>query len=173
MFESVASLFEGYGALAMLIFALGVIFCIVEIFIPGFGIFGIMGSVLIATGVIVRFLLDFDVQHLILMMGFVIVVVFGAAVIMISSAKHGMLGRSPLIENRTSIPVGTNYDNKEYLKILGKVAFADTKFTPAGKFSLNNQTYEAISYGEFIEKGTKIQVVEVAGNTIYIKKASQ
>ncbi len=170
MWESIASLFDGFGLIAMIIFAIGVIFCVVEIFIPGFGIFGIMGTILIAAGIIMRYLLDFDIQHLIFMIMFVVSVVFLAALVMVYSAKHGLLGKSPIIENKTSISTNYASDNKAYLKLLGKTAFAETKFSPAGKFVLEGETYEARTYGEYIEKGTKLLIVEVSGDTIYIKK---
>lgn len=172
MWESIATLFDGIGVIAMIIFAVGIIFCIVEIFVPGFGVFGILGTILIAAGIIFRYLLDFDMQHLIFMIMFVVTVVFGAALIMVYSAKNGLLGHSPFVENKTSISTSYSKDNKEFIKLLGKTTFAETKFTPAGKFVFEGETYEARSYGEYIEKGTKVQVVEVAGDTIYIKKIS-
>lgn len=170
MWESIATLFEGFGAIAMIIFAVGIIFCIVEIFIPGFGVFGITGTVLIAGGIVMRYLLSYDIEQLIFMVLFVITIVFLAAIIMLYSAKHGMLYYSPFIEEKTSISTTYSQDNKDFVKLLGKVAFCESNFTPAGKFVLEGDTYEARSYGEYIEKGTKIQVVEVSGNTIYIKK---
>lgn len=169
--ESLFSLFDNLGIIAMIIFAIGIIFCIVEIFIPGFGVFGITGTILIAGGIIFRYLLDKNIEHLIIMIMFVITVVFIAAIIMLYSAKHGLLGHSPIIESKTSISVNYSNDNKDFLKLLGKITFADTKFTPVGKFTLDGLTYEARTYGEYIEKGTKVQVVEVSGDTIYIKKS--
>lgn len=170
MWESIGTLFDGLGVIPMIIFAVGIIFCIIEIFVPGFGVFGILGIVFIVVGIAVRFLLDYDIQHLIIMIMFVLTIIFLAILIIIYSAKHGMLGNSPLIENKTAISTDYGKDNPEYLKLLGKTTFTDTKFLPSGKFSFNGESYAAISYGEYIEKGAKIQIVEVSGNTIYVKK---
>lgn len=170
MWESIATLFEGFGAIAMIIFAVGIIFCIVEIFVPGFGVFGITGTIFIAVGIVMRYLMSYNIEQLIFMILFVITVVFLAAMIMLYSAKHGMLYHSPFIEEKTSISTTYAQDNKDFVKLLGKVSFTETNFTPAGKFVLEGDTYEARSYGEYIEKGSKIQIVEVAGDTIFIKK---
>lgn len=170
MFQSIASLFDGYGIIAMIIFAIGLIFVIVEIFVPGFGVFGILGSIFITMGVVIRFLLDFDINHLVTMVALVVIFVSLFAIIVFSSARRGMLSKSPLIENRTAIAKNHARDREEYIKILGKIGFAESRFLPAGKFKLDDEVYEAFSYGEFIEKGSKVQVVEVLGKTIYIKK---
>ncbi len=170
MWQSITTLFDGMGVIPMIIFAVGIIFCIIEIFVPGFGIFGITGTVFITIGVVVRYVLDFDIQHLIIMIMFVIAVVFLAVSIMVYSAKNGLLGKSALIENRTAIPLDYSKDDKEYVKMLGKVSFTETDFTPYGKFSLNNEDFVATTYGDYLPKGTKIQIVEIDGKTIYVKK---
>ena len=171
MLELITSLFDGYGAIPMIIFAIGLIFCIVEIFVPGFGVFGIVGSVFIVSGVIARYLLDNDIQHLIVMVMFVLTVIGVSTIVMVYSAKQGMLGNSPLIENRTAISTDYAKDSKELINLLGKIAFTSTIFRPAGKFTLDGDIYHAMSYGEYIEKGEKIQVVEIKDNTIFIKRA--
>lgn len=172
MWDLIASLFDGYGVIAMIVFAVGILFCLVEIFLPGFGIFGIVGGIFTVAGIVIRYLLDYDLQHLIFMIIFVISVIIIAALIMIYSAKHGLLGKAPFIENKTSISVNYNSDNKEFIKLLGKITFAESKFTPAGRFVYEGITYDARTYGEYLEKGTKIQVVEVIGDTIYVKKVN-
>lgn len=168
--DSFFSLFDNLGLIAMIIFAIGLIFCVIEIFTPGFGVFGISGIIMVIGGIVFRFFLDKNLEHLIIMVMFVVSAVILAVVMMFNSAKHGLLGRSPLIEKKTAISRNYSADNKEYLKMLGKIAFASTKFSPAGKFVYMDNTYEAMSYGEYIEKGTKVQIVEVSGNTIYIKR---
>lgn len=55
MWESIGTLFDGLGVIPMIIFAVGIIFCIIEIFVPGFGVFGILGIVFIVVGIAVRF----------------------------------------------------------------------------------------------------------------------
>ena len=170
MLESVGTLFDGLGIIPMIIFAIGIIFCLIEIFVPGFGVFGILGSIFIVGGVIGRYFLDYDIQHLIIMVMFVITIIAIAILIMWFSVKHGMLSRSPIIENKTAISTSVDYDDKELLKLLGKITFAETQFIPTGRFTYNDESYCATSYGEYIEKGSKIQIVEVSGTTIYVKK---
>ncbi len=170
MWESITSLFDGFGVIAMIIFAVGIVFCIVEIFIPGFGVFGITGTIFIAAGIVVRYLLDFNLEHLIFMILFVIVFVFLTAMIMIFAAKYGLLRNSPIIVANTSISTDYSNDNKEYVKMLGKIVFCETNFSPAGRFALNGDVFDATSYGEYYEKGTKVKIVEVNGETIYVRK---
>ncbi len=55
-------------------------------------------------------------------------------------------------------------------KLLNKVGFADTPFNPSGKLVCNGEIYDAISQGKFIEKGSKVKVIEVSENKIVVKQ---
>jgi len=56
--------------------------------------------------------------------------------------------------------------NWSYLQ--GKTGQAVTHLAPAGKARLDGQFLDVISDGRFIEKGTRVRVVEVAGNRILV-----
>lgn len=169
MIESIATLFSGYGFIPMIIFAVGIVFIIIEIFVPGFGVFGILGSIFIALGIVVRFLLDFNLQHVVAMIAIVILFILLVITIVFYSAKSGLLGKSPLIENKTA--VAKTIVDKKLLDLIGKRTTAKTNFTPAGRFVIGEEIFEAFSYGEFIEKGTSIEIVEVVSRTIYVRKS--
>ena len=54
MWNDFIALFSGYGAIPMIIMFAGVILCIVEVFVPGFGIFGILGGIFSVGGIVAR-----------------------------------------------------------------------------------------------------------------------
>ena len=170
MWAEFLNLFAGYGAIPMGIICLGALLCIIEVFVPGFGFFGITGGVLSVGGIVARMIMGASVIQLLIMVLFVISLVVLALIIMIIIARLGLLKYSPLVERKTSVPVNYGNDNKTLLKMLGKTTFADTDFKPSGKFTFNGNTYEAISNGEFISKGDKIKIVEVKADTIHVKK---
>lgn len=171
MWAQIANLFTGLNVIPMIILILGLIFIIIEIFVPGFGIFGIIGSVLSLGGVIARMVMGGTIEQLVIMVLFVVVIVLISFGFMVFSANHGMLKRTPIIESKTSISVDYAKDNKELVKMLGKITFAETDFKPSGKFLYNGELFEASTYGDYISKGTKIQIVEVKADTIFIRKA--
>lgn len=173
MWTDIVNLFDGYGIIPMIVMLLGVLLLIIEVFIPGFGFFGISGSVLSVGGIVARMIMGASLQQFLIMVLSVASLVVLAIIVMLISAKTGLIKYSPIIESKTSVPVNYGKDNKKLVKtLLGKVTFANTEFKPVGKFTLNGETYEASTYGEFIEKGQKIQIVEVKADKIFVKVAS-
>lgn len=171
MWSDIVALFDGYGAIPMIIMFAGVILCIVEVFVPGFGVFGILGGTFVVSGIVARMIMGASLDQFLIMVLTSASLVVLSIIIMLISAKCGLIRYSPLIEDKTSISVNYGKDNKQLLKLLGKVTFAETEFKPTGKFNFNGETYEATTYGEFISKGEKIQIVEIKADKIFIKKS--
>ena len=98
-----AEIFTEMGWIPALLLCLGLVFLIVEVFIPGFGFFGITGIVSIIAGIVVRICdglsLTQSLVLILLVLGFFIV----AFVFMIYSAQYGILGRTGLFETHSSI----------------------------------------------------------------------
>ncbi len=173
MWGNIVSLFDGYGVIPMIVMLFGVLLFIVEVFIPGFGIFGILGSVLSVGGIVARMFLGATVTQLIIMILSVASLIVLAILTMLISAKCGLIKYSPIIEEKTSVPENYGKDNKKLIKtLLGKTTFATTEFKPVGKFTYDGDVYEATTYGEFVSKGEKIQIVEIKADKIFIKVAS-
>lgn len=171
MWTEIVSLFEGYGAIPMIIMLAGILLCIVEVFIPGFGIFGILGLILSCGGIIARMIMGASLDQFLIMILSDVSIVVLTILIMLISAKAGWIRRSPIIEDKTSISVNYCKDDKQLIKMLGKVTFAKTEFKPTGKFSYNGEDYEGRTNGDFITKGEKIQIVEIKADKIIVKKA--
>lgn len=53
---SFIELFTGMSAVVAILFILGIVMCVVEIFMPGFGVFGIGGIVCMALAILLRML---------------------------------------------------------------------------------------------------------------------
>ncbi len=171
MWSDIVSLFDGYGAIPMIVLLAGVLLCIVEVFVPGFGVFGILGGIFTVGGIVARMIMGATVDQFLIMILSAASLVVLSIIIMLISAKFGLIKNSPLIEDKTSISTSYGKDNKQLLKMLGKITFSSTEFKPTGKFSFNGETFEASTYGEFLEKGEKIQIVEIQADKIFVKKA--
>lgn len=172
MWSEIVALFEGFGAIPMIVMLAGILLCIVEVFLPGFGVFGILGLILSAGGVVARIIIGATLNQILIMILSSISLVVLAILIMVVSAKAGWIRRSPIIEDKTSISVNYGSDDKKLLKMLGKVTFATTEFKPSGKFDYNGESFEARTNGEFIEKGEKIQIIEIKADKIIVKAAN-
>lgn len=171
MWNDFIALFSGYGAIPMIIMFAGVILCIVEVFVPGFGIFGILGGIFSVGGIVARSIMGATFAQILYMILVDVSLVCLSIILMIVSTRCGFIRHSSLVESKTSISVNYGKDNKQLLKMLGKTTFATTEFRPTGKFNYNGETYEATTYGEFIQKGEKIQIVEVKADKIFVRTA--
>lgn len=171
MWNDFIALFSGYGAIPMIIMFAGVILCIVEVFVPGFGILGILGGIFSVGGIVARSIMGATFAQILYMILVDVSLVCLSIILMIISTRCGFIRHSSLVESKTSISVNYGKDNKQLLKMLGKTTFATTEFKPTGKFNYNGETYEATTYGEFIQKGEKIQIVEVKADKIFVRTA--
>ena len=156
--------------IAILLLSIGFVFYIVEVFVPGFGFFGITGTIAIVAGVVFRIAQGLNlVQSLVL-----ILMVLGAFIIgffiMIISAKYGVLGRSGLFENRSTLSKDYNVPERSLRKLVGKSGKTISKLDLAGQAKINGKIYNVVSISSFIEPGKNIKVVEIKDNTIMVRK---
>ncbi len=148
----------------------GLVFMLVEVFVPGFGFFGITGILSIIAGIIVRIVNGLNVTQSVLMILLVILIFIAFNMIMVFSAKHGMLGHSGLFENKSSLATDYNKPNREIRKLVGRQGKTISPLNLGGKAKIRGRVYEVVSVSEYIEANTRIKVVEIKDNIIKVKK---
>lgn len=172
------------GSLELLLFVVGVALLIVEIFlIPGFGITGISGIILMAAGlifsmqdfVIPSFAWEWEVftRNSLLVLGNIIggFILFGILAFLIP--KYTPFKRLTLVHNQDTSMGYTSQTKEEESKYSGKRGIAVTDLHPTGKAEIGDEIIPVVTGGEFIEKGTSIIVSEVSGNRIVVKKHNE
>lgn len=170
MWQEFLNLFNGYGLLAMVMMLFGLFLCMIEIIVPGFGVFGILGTIFTFGGMLVRALLGITLLQFATMLLLALAVAIVSIILVVILAKTGLIGKSKLVQDKTVVPKNYGEPTREQRKLIGKVGFAETVFKTSGKFKYNDKIYDAVSDGEYIEKGSKVKVVEIRNNTIIVKK---
>ena len=170
MWQQFIDLFSGYGVIAMIILLFGLCLCMIELIVPGFGIFGILGGLFTIGGVVARLIIGTNVIQFLCLVILIVLVVVVAILLVVILAKVGLLGKISIIQSQTAIPTTYDKPSKEQKKLIGKVGFAETVFKTSGKLKLDGNVYDAVSEGEYIEKGSKIKVVAIKNNAIIVKK---
>ena len=170
MWQELAQLFTSMQWYVILMLCVGLVLLFIEMFIPGFGVCGISGLVVIAGGIITHAVLTksiVQVLGLILIFSLVIIILF---LILIRSARYGLLGKTPFVENKTAVPM--NYQNQsEFAFLVGEVGVAITDMRPSGKFMIDDKVYEGIEKNaDMVEKGQRVKVVQVEGIKIIVEK---
>lgn len=155
------------GFLAPAIFFLGIVLLAIEIFvIPGFGITGILGILGIVAGIFMSFGINNIAQATSViffsLIADIILIVILARFILKSKGFKSIVA---LETDTAGYHSSVSYDN-----LLGREGITDTFFRPSGNIIINDKKYDAITEGEFINKGVKIKVILVEGNKIVIKE---
>ena len=153
-----------------LLLIVGALMMVVELFVPGFGFFGITGSISLVAGVITRICFGLDINQSLLL----VLIVFGFFVVifmvMIYGAQFGFLGKSGLFERRTTLDKDYNKTDREKRKLIGKSGKTISKLDLGGQAKIRGKVYDVVSISSYIESNSNIKVVEIKDNTIMVRK---
>lgn len=172
---------EGFAAgWEILLFILGVILLVLEfLVIPGFGVAGISGALLLLAALILALIgnIDFDftpVAPLDASRSILTVLtgaILGFAALLLLARKIGTKGPFyQLALHQTQEPdegfVGVP---GELHSQVGREGITVTVLHPSGKVHIDGQDYDAIAlYSTFIEKGTPVRVVRTENAQLYV-----
>jgi len=137
---------------------------ILEIYLPGFGLPGISGTILLIVGVV---MISETVLQGLLIMLIAVVLLCAAFSIAIRKASKGKF-----IDNRLvleSVATQANEDNPLDF-YMEKEGVAATRLNPVGNGDFDGVRLSVLSEGPFIDAGEKIRVVKVEGKKLYVRK---
>lgn len=166
----------------ILLFIVGVILLALEIFvIPGFGIAGISGIILIVGSLILSLVANIDGFDFTFASGAQLTRAVLQVTIILTVAIVGFLVFNERITNSRAFKKLTLQDTlggegstaalSELDALIGKTGIAATDLRPTGRITIDDERYEASTDGELLEKGTEIVVVKSRGNYVQVKKA--
>lgn len=153
---------------ALLVFILGVLALMLEIFvIPGFGAAGIIGIGMIVWSI---FLASVSYTQAIIS---VTVALVGSIILLSLALKY--LGKRG-IWNRLVLGVkqdketGYNAPPQDLNQFLGQVGRTLTPLRPAGAAEIGERRVDVVTEGDFISAGTPVQVVLVEGTRVVVRQ---
>lgn len=169
--SELGGLFVDMHWVVILLLSLGVIFCIIEAVIPGFGFFGVMGILCEIAGVVVHAVFSGSVIQVFFLILIIVLITLIIFLIFVNSAKRGLLAKTAIVENNTSIPKDYREKaEKELKKLIGKEGLTLTECRPVGKIRIGQDSYEAQSVDKVIPKGEVIKVVAIEDARIMIDR---
>lgn len=150
---------------SIILFIAGIILLTVEVFIPGFGLPGISGSVAILASI---FLASASVE---VALRTILIALFGSIILLILIFKYftksSLLSKIILFdkEDKELGYVGT----RDYGNFIGKRGTTLTPLRPAGSALIEGNRVDVVTEGNFIPVNTTIEVVKVEGTRIVVK----
>ena len=156
--------------LAIIICAIvGIGLLIVEMFMPGLGIPGISGAVLLVASVYFTW-----TRHGMLAglgLAAIELAVGGTAVALsLRSASKGRLSKSPLVLKGGQTQSNGFIATEDLTSFLGKTGLTITVLRPAGIADFDGERMNVVSAGDFIPKGAKVVIKEVEGARVLVEK---
>lgn len=146
---------------ALFIF-LGIIFILVEIiFVPGLGLPGIAGALLIILGIYIGFEVSTKVGLISLVAGFIAFIAL--ALFAFREKTWSKLSVKGVI--------GSRNQNENDIKLqIGQIGNTMSRLSPIGKGIFDGEIYEVRSTGEFVDENTEIRIKSIKGIQITVEK---
>jgi membrane-bound serine protease (ClpP class) len=164
----------------ILLFVAGLILIMLEVFvIPGFGITGIGGIVLVVTSLVLIMVnnqnFDFTFVPSENLMKSLISVVMGmvGAAIVIALTWNRLVSSKAMdrVVLRNSFHSNEGYRSANTTEhLVGKTGIAHTRMTPTGRVMIDDTLYDAQARDGFIERGDTVQVIDQSTFSLRVKK---
>lgn len=141
----------------------GVIVIIAEIIIPSGGILSILAIGVLGFSLFKAFSISSNIGILFTVADLIMI----PALVLIGLK---LIAKSPVtLKTALSKGEGVMAQNKDMDQLMDATGVAMTDLRPAGAVKINNKRTDAVTRGEYIEKGTTIRVIQVTGNQIIVK----
>jgi len=148
----------------------GMALIVLEIFIPGFGLPGISGIVLLVVSVGFT-LVNYGAQAALGMTVVIIAVLGIAAVIALRSAARGSLSKSQMVLHDAITDEESEVQIANLQTYVGRTGEACITLRPVGIAEFDGKRLDVMAEGEFIEKGQPVVVVRIEGRNVIVQKA--
>lgn len=173
--------------LEVILFLSGLALIVVEIFvIPGFGVWGISGLLLLATSLVLAsepFLVP-KTQHDLSSLTRTLATVLGSGLVCLVLAAWltSRIGKIPVLNRLALVPPDSNSsapldlspsgeDVEGDVVQIGQHGIAESPLRPAGKIQIGDHYVDVVSDGTFIEVGETVRVVAVRGNHVVVRRS--
>ena len=154
------------GYESVLLFVIGALLIVAELFLPG-GIAGILGISALAGSIL---LAGDNVKWMGLSLVIAMVVSIVAMILMVKVFGKKMKFFKKIILTDSTNTESGYVSNVNRIELLGKTGITKTPFRPAGTVVINNERIDAVSEGGFIGAEKEVTVVKVEGARIVVRE---
>lgn len=175
------------GWLEVVLFVSGIAFLLMELFvIPGFGISGLTGLILMVVSIMMAsqdFIIPQTASQMETLKSNLLMIAGSGAVFLVGAYfLSKFLGKVPLVSNLMLAP--PSYDSEATgddkgkpgvmdhpIVSIGDWGVSESVLRPAGKATFGDQIVDVVADGSFIQPGVQVKVVEISGNRVMVVKA--
>ena len=162
------------GNVELLLFLGGLLLIILEVFvIPGFGVAGIAGGLMLATGLLLSRIgpgagmPDIRAALLLMITSFFVTFILFVALLKYLPQSRWMGGI--VLETRQDHLAGYHADQHEGEDLLNRVGTCLTDLRPAGVMELAGRRLDVVTTGDYVDRGERVRIIEVRGNRVVVE----
>ena len=157
------------GLEAILLFIAGLVLLVLEVVvIPGFGLAGILGFVMLFS-IILAF---GDIQTALISLSIAISVSVVAVILLWSRIRQSRFWQRLVLSHEESPEAGYRAP-ADFSHLVGKKGVALTPLRPAGTVIIDEQRYDVVSDGGFIGANSSIEVVKSEGTRVVVREVRE
>jgi len=154
---------------SIVLFIIGIGLIVVEMFEPGIGFFGVFGIISLIACI---FVTAQTVLQGLLLTGFFFVLLLILLGVFLVIFSKGRVPRKLILHESETVDQGfTGTEDMKYL--MGRSGIVTTTCRPVGNVNFDGVKLDVVSLGEFIEKGTTVEVIEIEGNRIVVREKKE
>lgn len=147
---------------AIILSLMGLILIYLEFFLPG-GIFAIGGTLLLLSSI---FMLVIEKTQIIYFVFYTGVLIFFVFAIIKLALKRLKANKDIFLDSDQEGFRASIYEKN----LIGEIGIAFTDLRPSGKIFINDTYYSATSKESYIEKGSKIQIIDGEGANLIVRE---
>ena len=153
-----------YGS--VILFVIGLILVLAELFIPG-GIVGVIGGALMIISLVFTGKSIVYMTYSILIALFIVII--GMVVLMKFFGKKLHVFNKLVLRDATTTEEGY-VSNVSRTELIGKIGDTITPLRPAGTVLIENERIDVVSEGSYIDSNKKVEVMFVEGSRIVVRE---
>jgi membrane-bound ClpP family serine protease len=162
---AIIGFFDGIQLYQVAILVAGLIFLIIEMFSPGFGVSGSIGLVLLVVGILITASTAFEALVMFIIL---LIIVALALMVILRSARKGRLSRTLILNDELNKESGFT-GTEELEHYVDKEGIALSTLRPAGTAEFDGVKLDVVTDGEYVQIGTRVKIIKVEGRRIVVK----
>ena len=155
------------------LFFIGLIAIIVEFFVPAAGIIGIIGGGSIIGSVIIAYI-DYGILiGSVFLLGALILTPL-LIMFYFRIFPKTLIGKKLILNTNQSHESGFSaYSQEKYRNLKGCSGIVKKDMRPTGIVEIEGQNFNALTNGEYLDLGSRVQVLKVEGNRIFVREENK
>lgn len=158
-----------WSLLTAFLYVMGLVLLLVEAMMPGFGVAGISGVILVLASIVMISSSFF--QAVLLVIGTIAVaIIIAVALYKLGYGKRYVKSMILSTEQKNEEGYVSTSINEKYLDKRGK---AVTPLRSAGTVLVDGERIDAVSEAEFIDKDEEVEIVKIEGSRIVVRRVNK